>query len=107
MFSFMKVEFENGFAKDFRMAVGEFFKDALAKEHFHAGDIIYDAKDVYAPSWAEALPHVKYAFQVVQMVGAEIEYNILRPNAKGASLVAVKRIKEPIDSFLQQLKNGI
>jgi hypothetical protein len=103
----MKAEFKDGFAVDFKMAVSETFKDSLVKERFHTGDIIYNDRRAYLSPWSNAIKHVVYGFQVIQMLGEDIEYIVLRKNFNGSSLEKEKSVKEPIQDFFQHLKRGI
>jgi hypothetical protein len=103
----MKVEFKDGYAVDFKMAVADCFKDSVAEEKFGAGDIIYNDRRAYMSPWAEAVKHISYAFQVIQMTGQEIEYTILLRNNDSNSLVKDKTVKQPIEEFIHHLKMGI
>ena len=103
----MKVEFKDGFAVGFKMAVPECFKDSLSKEQFNTGDIIYDDMHAYSPLWSDAVKHVSYACQVVQMVGDDIEFAILRRKHGATSLTKQNAIREPVTKFIERLQNGI
>ncbi len=103
----MKVEFEDGYAVGFKMAVGECFRDSIAKERFNAGDIIYNDKRAYLSPWSLAIEHVAYAFQVIQMVGENIEYTVLLRNKQSHSLAKDRLIKESIQDFINKLKTGL
>jgi hypothetical protein len=101
----MKVEFKDGFAVDFKMAVAECFKDSLAKERFNTGDIIYNDRQAYLSPWSEALKHIHYGFQIIQMTGDEIEYDILVKTKQ--SLAKIRTVKVPINAFVERLQTGL
>ena len=103
----MKVEFKDGFATGFKMAVADCFKDSLAKERFNTGDIIYNDRRAYLSPWSSAIKHVGYGVQVIKMVGDDIEYDILRKKSDGRSLARSRKVKEPIGAFIELLKNGL
>jgi len=89
------------------MAVGDCFKDSLAKERFDAGDVIYNDRRAYLPVWADALAHVDYAFRVVSMEAEQIKYDILTRSANGQAIVKQSTISESIEQFLGKLQAGI
>ena len=103
----MKVEFENGYAIDFRMAVGSCFKSALANERFAPGDTIYDTSKAYSGSWSEALQQIGYGFQVANVIGNTVEYDVLRPSADRKSIQVVERVRSPVSTFIQKLQEGL
>ncbi len=102
----MKVEFVDGFACGFQMAVGECFRDALSRERFSTGDTFYDSRLAYSGTWSEALKHIEVCYQVVSAPLDHVEYDVYVPNADRAKLVLAERIKEPVDSFIEKLRNG-
>jgi hypothetical protein len=102
----MKADFVDGYAVGYQMAVGECFRDALARERFSAGDTIYDTRLAYIGTWAEALVHIEYCFQVVAAHFDHVEYDILVPGPDRTKLVVAERIKEPVSCFIEKLRNG-
>lgn len=103
----MKVDFVDGFAVGFRMAVGECFRDALARERFSTGDTIYDTRMAYIGTWNEALKHIEYGVQVVSAPFDHVEYDILIPNSDKTKIIPQKRVKESAGFFVERLRNGI
>jgi hypothetical protein len=70
----MKVDFIDGYAIGFQMAVRECFLDALTRERFSTGDTIYDTRLAYSGTWSEALKHIGVCFQVVAAHFDHVEY---------------------------------
>ena len=103
----MKVDFIDGYAVGFQMAVRECFRDALAGERFSIGDTIYDTRLAHSGKWSESLQHIHYCFQVVATHTDHLEYDVLVPDAERRSLVVIERIKEPIISFVEKLRQGV
>jgi hypothetical protein len=103
----MKVQFQDGYAVGFKMAVGDCFRDSLAKERFNTGDIIYNDRRAYLPVWADALEHVDYAFRVVSMEAEQIRYDILTRSANRQAIINQSTISESIKEFLGKLQAGI
>ena len=89
------------------MAVGDCFKDSLAKERFNTGDVIYNDRRAYLPVWADALEHVDYAFRVVSMEAEQIRYDILTRSANRQAIVKQSTITESIELFLGKLQAGL
>jgi len=102
----MKTEFIDGYAIGFQMAVGDCFRDALARERFSAGDTIYDTRLAYVGAWHDSLQHIEYGFQVISAHFDHIEYDVLFPNPDRTRLVVVDHIKEPVSRFIEKLRNG-
>lgn len=102
----MKADFLDGYAVGFRMAVGECFRDALSRERFSVGDTIYDTPLAYADTWAEALPHIGYCFQVIATISDHVEFEVLRPTLDRTKLAVTERLRESTTEFIERLRRG-
>lgn len=102
----MKVEFADGYAVGFHMAVGECFRQELLKERFSIGDTIYDTRLAYEGNWAEALLRINYCFKVASEPSEHVEFEVMRPNDQRTNLVVTERIKESVNEFIERLRNG-
>ena len=103
----MKVDFIDGYAVGFQMAVRECFRDALAGERFSIGDTIYDTRLAHTGEWSESLHHIQYCLQVVATHTGHLEYDVLVPDADRRRLVVIERVKEPVTSFIENLRQGV
>lgn len=102
-----KIQYEDGYAVGFKMAVGECFEKTMTSKNFQSGDTIYDTPKAYVGSWGESLKHIGYGFQVKDKTGDVIEYDLLKPNEDRTKLVKDSTVKESIDEFMSKLEKGI
>jgi DNA polymerase III epsilon subunit-like protein len=102
-----KIQFQDGYAVGFKMAVGEFFAKTMSSKNFQPGDTIYDTPKAYIGTWGESLKHISYGFQVKDKTGDVIEYDLLKPNEDRTKLVKDSTVKESIDEFMSKLEKGI
>jgi hypothetical protein len=103
----MKLEFLDGYAVGFKMAVKECFKEAILRERFSPGDIIYNTPKAYLATWGEAMEHIEYCFQVVSASPDYVEFEVLCPNHNRTHLIIRERIKEPPAHFIRRIREGI
>tara|TARA_B110000444_G_scaffold151049_1_gene141328 strand:- start:120 stop:434 length:315 start_codon:yes stop_codon:yes gene_type:complete len=103
----MKVEFEDGYAKGFAVAVPDCFKNALNTGQFSAGDLLYSNKSAYEKVWSEALKDLQYSIEVSGITSDKVNYRILVPNFNQSKLVTKEVNEVSIEGFVDLLRAGI
>lgn len=103
----MKIEFENGYAKGFAVAVPDCFRNALNNGQFSEGDTLYSSRSAYEKVWSEALKDIRYSIKVCVVTGDSIKCSISVPNHDRSKLEAKELIEVPTKSFIDLLRAGV
>jgi hypothetical protein len=103
----MKIEFENGFASGFTVAVPDCFRNALNNGQFSEGDILYSNKSAYEKVWNEALKDLQYSIEVCSIASDKVEYRLWVPNFDQSKLEPKETNEVSTESFIELLRIGI
>jgi hypothetical protein len=101
--------FTNGFADEFTVPIPETFSDALRKEEFSNGDVIYSSRAAYRnPDWSEVVKQTAWAIQIKESMtgGRTVFFELLRRSEDSTKLILDGKYKLHWDDFLQRLKTG-
>jgi hypothetical protein len=102
-----QLQFDGGFAVDFRTPIPECFADALRKRQLSQGDVFYSEQDAYGKlNWSDVLGKLSYAVQIRESLtgGRVVFFEVLRP--VGGRLVSNGKYKLDWDMFFERLKSG-
>ena len=130
-------DFEDGYAKGWYFAVGEYFKDQLDIKYtqrvektktymcwtqgrlfsFAEGHMIYDTASVNV-KWSEALKRFNVLCSVIRatpdiineqkrFISGQVDFELLRPNSSGTRLESVDSYHANQKEFVDFLKTGV
>ena len=101
--------FTNGFADEFAVPIPETFSDALRKEEFSNGDVLYSSRAAYRnANWSEVVKQTAWAIQIKESMtgGRTVFFELLRQSEDSTKLIPGGRYKLHWDDFFQRLKTG-
>jgi hypothetical protein len=101
--------FTNGFADDFKVPIPETFNEALRKEEFSKGDVLFSSRDAYSnPNWSEVLKATDWAIQIKESMtgGRTVFFELLRRSQDSTKLISNGKYKLHWDDFIARLKTG-
>jgi hypothetical protein len=101
--------FTDGFADDFSVPIPEVFAEALRKEEFSNGDVIFSSRTAYQnPDWNEALTGMDWVIQIKESMtgGRTVFFEVLRRSQESSKLTTDGKYKLHWDDFLARLKTG-
>lgn len=101
--------FANGFADGFTFPIPEVFAEALRKEEFSNGDVLYSSRIAYSnPDWNQVLKESGWVIQIKESMtgGRTVFFELLRRSQDSTRLTSEGKYKLHWDDFLTRLKTG-
>jgi hypothetical protein len=102
----MKLQFENGYALGWKMAVPKAFEGSIKDKNIDPGEIFYDTHKAYELPWGEAIRHIRVFVQVDQVRADEISFTIRVPNSSRTDMVTLRAATLPVSEFIHRLEHG-
>ena len=101
--------FADGFAEGFTVPIPEVFAEALRKEEFSNGDVLYSSRLAYSNSeWSQVLKHSDLVIQIKESMtgGRTVFFELFRRSEDSKRLTSEGKYKLHWDDFLTRLKTG-